>query len=819
VSKRKRTGRTRPAREKVPPRTTPVDLDKYLHRAENLVEHNRPQDAIDLLEPLLESHPRAADLHYHLGYAYIQVGRILDALDRYEQAMSLRRDPDQWLSVALLYLQAGLNMHALRACRQILRRPPEGTNLDAVRSTVAAMEKDFQNLADDLGFSLSRVERGLYLHDEAQQALQRQDYAGCITANRRAMRFLGDWPPLLNNLSLALFTDGQPQEAIALAQRVIASHPDNVQALSNAIRYLAWTGQRAEAQALWVRFRETTPEDDNLRLKMAEAAAVMDDDERVYQLLKPLDDKQGIQSDIPGLGQRMSVFLAVAEANLGKPEAPRRLKTLSNNRPALKDWLQALQEGRPGPGWAERFPYFHLSDLLPSARLKEFLDLLDTEKESPPDRFRREVARFVQQFPQIVMFAEKTIWEEKQPSVGIGILEAIDTPSAHAALRRFGLSQAGKDEDRMAALQALYTAGQITPNEMLRIWHSGQWREIQMRLYEIAGKELPYEGEVVDLLNESLVAMKAGNNDQAEQILQRALSLEPRAKEAYNNLATVYARRQDLDRAAEMYRAALEIDPLYVFPRCNLASFLLNDDDVEGALEMLKPLADLQRFHPQEMAFYSYMQARIFVKQEDLEKAENALEMALKILPDYELAKDLLSRLNLIILTRQTFGGWREQQHKRNTAWRARLQEKLTTPEPRLSEALPLYSKEALIGTAHHVARGGGWTALRKAELIEYLIGELTEPGNLSWLVGCLTDEEREALRQVLARGGVMPWQEFDAAYGNDLEESRYWQPRKAETIMGRLRMCGLLVEATVDGQLLIAIPAELRPLLAQALG
>ena len=818
--KRKSTRRTRPVRDRDPSRPTLPNLDKHLRRAENLIEHKRPQDAIELLEPLLESHPRAADLHYLLGYAYIQVGQPLDALDRYEQAMSLRRDPDQWVSLASLYLEVGLNMHALHAFRQALRRQPEGPASDAVRLTIAAMEGDIQNMADEMGFSPARVEKGLHFHEEAQRALQHGDYSGCIAANRRAMRFLGDWPPLLNNLSLALFTDGRPQDAVATVQRVIASHPDNVQALSNAIHFLAWTGRREEAQALWARLRQVKPEDDGLQLKMAEAAAILEDDEHVYELLKPLDGKKGIRPDIPGLGQRMSFFLAVAEANLGRPEAPRRLKKLAKSRPALTDWLKALKEGRSGPGWAERFPYFHISEMLPQGRLEEFLDLLGGEAKMAPNRFRREVTRFAERFPQIVMLAEKAIWEEKQPDVGIAILEAVDTPAAHAALRRFGLSQAGDDAARMEALFALLRLGAVSPDETLLVWQDGQRRPLQMRQYEISDDVvLPYTDEVVDLLNEGLVALKADNNDRAEQVLQRALNLEPRAKEAYNNLASVYARRKDYDRAKEMYRAALEIDPLYVFPRCNLASFLLNNDDVEGAIEMLKPLADLPRFHPQEMAFYSYTQARIFVKQDEFEKAKDALEMAVEIWPDYEPAKELLSRLNLIVLTRQAFGDWRERQHKRDTVWRARLQEKLSTPDPTLSEALPLYTKEILTGMARKVVRWGSWSALRKAELIERIIQELADPDDLNWLVGRLADEERDALRQVLARGGSMPWAEFDAAHDNDLEESRYWQWHEPETIMGRLRMCGLLVEATVDGELLVAIPAELRPLLAQSLG
>ena len=56
-----------------------------------------------------------------------------------------------------------------------------------------------------------------------------------------------------------------------------------------------------------------------------------------------------------------------------------------------------------------------------------------------------------------------------------------------------------------------------------------------------------------------------------------------------------------------------------------------------------------------------------------------------------------------------------------------------------------------------------------------------------------------------------MSWAEFDARYGNDLDESPYWNYHEPETAMGRLRLRGLLVEATVSGELLVAVPVELR--------
>jgi Tfp pilus assembly protein PilF len=316
---------------------------------------------------------------------------------------------------------------------------------------------------------------------------------------------------------------------------------------------------------------------------------------------------------------------------------------------------------------------------------------------------------------------------------------------------------------------------------------------------------------VADLLNRGVSASQQNNHDQAERLFQRALKLEPRAREAYNNLGTIYARRGEHDRAKEMFQAALEIDPNYVFPRCNLATYLLDDDDVEGAQDMLKPLADRRHFLPQEMAFYSYTQARILLRQERNDEARNALEAALEIWPGYGPAEELLARLDMVTRTRIGFESYWEQQHKRDRAKRARLQSKLSTPDPPLPEALSNYTKNALTGMGNVVLPWGKWSGLRKAELLEQIVAGLTDPDNLDRIVIDLTDEERSALHQVVASSGHIAWQDFEADYGNDLEESAYWNWHEPETTMGRLRLRGLLVETTVDGELLIAVPQELR--------
>lgn len=823
MTKRKRKKRPNgaPGRRSRSRRPSRADLQKALERADSLIARDRIDMAIELLEPLLASYPREADLHYYLGYARAVSGDTWGAMAGYERAQELSKDPTYWLPLVSLYIETDLHAHALRAFRQATRRPVEFPWMEEMRRTIDALEEEVKTLARDLGVSVRRVEEGLYHMERGQRRLQENDFSACIAASQQAIKLLGDWPPPHNNLSLALFFDGQPEKAIDTARRVLSGDQDNVQALGNAIRFLAWTGREAEARALWARLEQVTPQWLTARLKIVEAAAVLGEDEHVYQLLHPLERPDAARDAPSELAAHEQFTLAIAEANTGRQrDARRRLRALQENFPYAGELLAALKAGRPGPGWAERFPYFHSVELMPTQVFGEFVELIRRQDEMDPEHFRSQVARFVSRFPQIVLMAEKMIWEEDQPEGGIAILSTVATPAAYAALRRFGLSQAGEDDLRMQALTTLVRAGEIKEDETVRVWIDGKWQDTQIRGYEISdGRETSYSPEVAELLNTGLAAYRDDKNEQAEQLFQRALELEPRAKEAYNNLGAIYAARGDHEQAREMFRAAVEVAPLYPFPRCNLAVYLLDEGDVAGAEAMLEPLSGVTHFSLQEIGFYSYVQARLLVQREEYENAQRILKTALQVYPGYALAEEMLKRIDLIVRLKKGYKAYRKKQQERDRAKRARLQAELSTPDPTLSEALPLYTKNALTGMAREALPWGGWTALRKGELVEEIVAGLTNQDNLERMVEGLGDEGRTALRQVLAEGGSMPWQDFDARYGNDVEESPYWEWHTPETTMGQLRLRGLLVEATVEGELRVAVPLDLRAGLGEALG
>jgi tetratricopeptide (TPR) repeat protein len=789
--------------------TSPISVHTGLEEAKVLLDKNQYQDAIRLLGSLAERYPRSAEVHTLLGSAFVNAGEFWNGVIQYEEALALGRNAPLLVSLGFVYLRLELKVLALQAFRQALKSGLQEPLVSEIREGIHLLESELQEVAYLLDQSSEHVEKGLRFMEEGQIALQRHDYSRSIHLNRKAIRFLGGFLPPHNNLSLSLFFHGEPEEAIRTARTVAAWHPDNIQALSNLVRYLAWTGKMDEALQVWAHLKSLTPHDHTTRMKMVEAATIMDADEEVYRLLQEKRHDEELDREFT---QQEQFFLAVAEANTGRKTGRRRLKGLQDAFPWVKQILEALQSGKRGLGWADRFPYYHASELLPQRELNSFLDLLSREGKMPAAKFQREVERFAARFPQLVLFGKKVLLEDQQTEPAIALLKKIGTPEAYEVLREFGLSQTGDDESRLKALFALSEQGQFAENETVRFWQQGEWREIKLKKYEIVeGREQEYSPKVIALLNKALLAFNENRFEEAEGQYQRILVLEPRAKEAYNNLGTVFARQEKNEQAQAMFQKAIEIDPLYVMPRCNLAMYLLGDEKVEEAEAMIAPLVDVPKLQPQEMVFLSYVRARIYIEQGEYDQARNMLEVALDVIPDYELAKGLLDRLTTIELMNK---GWKrifESQHQRNLSRRERQRSQLTTTDPWLADALSVYTKEILTAIARNILPWGGWSSFKKAELHQYLVDYLLKEGSLARVLDSLTPEERTAFELVQANGGTLPWEIFDQKFGNDLKESPSWQYHEPESVMGRLRAHGLLFEVKVEEKLLLIIPIELR--------
>jgi tetratricopeptide (TPR) repeat protein len=802
-----------------PARRPTMTLQTALERAYVFLRADQTADALALLEPLREAHPDSVPFFMLLGDVYAAARDYNRAVQSYERALVLAPDRVALLRNLLnLYAALDMPMHALRTASRVLETDPGDAAVDQLR---ANLEAEIPEIAQRFGVDLAAAAEGSFQAEAGRLALDRNDFAAAIGPLRRAVELFPRWPAPRNNLALALSIAGGAEEALALTREVLELDPGNVHGLGNMVRFLAIAGEQEAARPYWERLRQAAPQEGEELIKVAESAAFMEEDDEVYRLLRPLFPADLGESELSPAGAHTLVLLAAAAANLGrKQEALRGWAVLSCDT-AYRPWAdlcrEALQAGRPGPGWADRYPYFSPTYLVREEMTTEVARLVGDEGHIPDEQVRARGAELARRYPQLVPFAEAALWVQQAPEVGVPMLRVLGTPRAVAALRRYATSQAGPDEGRKEALSSLVRLGVLGPDEPVRVWLNAEWREVLVRGSRIGPREWPYAPELHELMERAVQLGQQKRYREAERLYRQMIAAEPRLKEAYANLASLYAWQGRMAQARALMAQALEIDPLYVFPRCNLALTTLEEGDIAGARRWIEPLEARTEFHPQEAAFYHYTQARILVAEERFAEARSFLEVALAVLPEYEPARDLRERLGQLeaqaadeSLSRR----YAEMVCQRWTDHRRRLLSRLATPDLALAQVLAAYNKGALTGVARNVLLGGGWSAWRKDRLIEALRASLSDQADLKRVVSGLCGPERALLRSVVEQGGVVPAETLRARYGDEREESPYWEYHQPQSPLGRLLARGLVAVAFVAGQEQIVVPVELRELL-----
>lgn len=106
----------------------------------------------------------------------------------------------------------------------------------------------------------------------------------------------------------------------------------------------------------------------------------------------------------------------------------------------------------------------------------------------------------------------------------------------------------------------------------------------------------------------------------------------------------------------------------------------------------------------------------------------------------------------------------------------------------------------------------------RERELAEWL----SERNHLSEFIESLTPDLECVLRMIIASGGWCKLQKINRAFTDQEGDSYWWQEQAPESVVGRLRHCGLVWvgRTKISGRQhkVAVIPVELRPLLAEML-
>lgn len=777
---------------------------EQLEGIQRLWEQGKAPEAISEAERLLERHPRDAQPHLLLGQMYGRCGREVEALEHLDTAARLAPfEPEIDFLRLLLYASTNMHAHAVRMARRYLASDVEIEHANEARQAVEEYEELMAEWAARLGVSTKRMEQGAFLMEEGRWANSRQDPGYGLRSSQEASRMVPRWPVPRNNAALAQFYLGKTEQAIALEEGVLAElDPDNVMALGNLVHFHAVLGQMDKAESYADRLARIRPSSYDERLKMAEAFTTLKRDQAVYDVL--------VEAKAPNAkaaGDR-EWTLAVAAANTKRMAAAKsHLRRANVEGDAFRQGVAALvREELPGP--AGRYPYHSVTQDLPPGAIGRLRKELKGGKSSSADRLRA----LAKKYPELLLVAAETLWfggDDEVVESGVDLLKTVGGEKARDILKSFATGQVGSDQARTYATMALAELDPSVYEQPITVVRDGRPTEVRVRrIAVVEGRQSPYSAEVTRLMDEAIEAQRKGREEKARQLYQQVLAKNPKVREALGNLGVLCLRQGDEKRGVEYLRKALEADPMYVTARVNLSSLALADGRLEEAKRWLDPLADVDEFQVDEMVRYMVATARLAVAKGRYEDAENQIEMALKLDPENEWALSTKRDLELA----STMRDLAEMARERRRQQAERRRKKPIDPQESLGDLLSRYPKDTLAGIALELSVGS-ISRLKKDELVSAVRDGLLDVDTVLGLMRTLKAEELTALRYVVQAGGVVPLREFIDRYGDDAEESSCWYWHTPETILGRLKVRGLLFEGTYAGEAVLVVPKELMAL------
>jgi tetratricopeptide (TPR) repeat protein len=613
----------------------PRSLAAGLSEADRLMRQRKWLAARELLETLDQRYPNNADVLGSLVNVNYELKDIQDYQRASERLIQLTPDDaDVTLGLAGAYALNTRPALALRTFRRFIERFPDDPRAADVRKTVAGLEDSIEPLLNQVGLSGTEGIQLSELHEEVQSALSQGDYPRVYRLAEQLLKRKPDFAPVLNNMSQAYLMEGKLDQAIATTQRVLAFDPGNIHALANLVAYHYRLGRLDEAREYAERLVHSDQPAADKWLKIAEALSFLGDDAGVLAAFQAAEREGKLAS---GEADAMLYHLAaVAELRLGhEAEAKshwRQALKLNPGQELARENLDDLRKPigerhAPWPfdfgNWTTRRAVADLNTQVANKKGEEALT--------------NAARRFLQKHPEIAALVPALLDRGDPPARQFALMVAktARTPELLAALRDFALGQRGPDTLRHQAIQVADDAGLFSERQV-RMWVRGEWQDLTLMGFEITEEPTPTLGPQVEpLASEGHDALVAGQGAKAEQLLRRALELEPDAPSLLNNLAAALSMQGRNAEAEAIIRELHARHPDYLFARVGVARLHIRDGDLDAAEELLKPLLMRRRFHTTEAAALFAAQVDLLIARGNTDAARSWLAMWADIAPEH----------------------------------------------------------------------------------------------------------------------------------------------------------------------------------------
>ena len=227
------------------------------------IQRNRDyRSALSIWQDTMHKCPNNPRARYNLGVLLVQLGRLQEGLDQYDQVLRIKPDyAEVHYNIGAALVQAGRMEEAILHYRQALQIKP-----------------DLENAHNNLGISLVQEDRLPEAIQHYEQALRiKPDFAAAhynlaLALMRlgnvreaaghyeQALRIKPDFAEAHNNLGNALLQAGMPTEAISQYEQAVRIKLDYAEAYNNLGLALAQLGKLTEAIPHWEQALRVNPD-------------------------------------------------------------------------------------------------------------------------------------------------------------------------------------------------------------------------------------------------------------------------------------------------------------------------------------------------------------------------------------------------------------------------------------------------------------------------------------------------------------------------------------------------------------------------------
>lgn len=149
-----------------------------------------------------------------------------------------------------------------------------------------------------------------------------------------------------------------------------------------------------------------------------------------------------------------------------------------------------------------------------------------------------------------------------------------------------------------------------------------------------------------EYFNKAFQLHMSGNIKDAIKAYKKSIDYYPTPK-AHTYLGWAFSLNGRFDEAINQCKIAIDLNPDYGNPYNDIGSYLINLDQFDEAIYWLEKAIKAPDYEPRHFPYYNL--GRIYEKKGDWYSALHNYSEALKLNPDYELAKNAFVRLTAMM--------------------------------------------------------------------------------------------------------------------------------------------------------------------------